>query len=64
MDDHSSARHIHFRLWQISVSAITLFVTAWGYTQHLVLGIAFTFLAKHIIVSVLAAGFDAERGRK
>ncbi len=51
-------RHVHFRLWQISICAVVILVTSWSYTLHLAIGLGATFLAKHILVAVLAAGLD------
>jgi len=58
VSDDQPLRRVHFRLWQISVSAVTVVVTCWSYTLHLALGLAATFLAKHILVAVLAAGLE------
>lgn len=50
------SRRVHFRLWQIAVCLITVFLTVWFFTFGVFPGIAFAFLAKHILVGVLAAG--------
>ncbi len=49
-------RRSQFRLWQITVSIVTLFLCFWFFTLGVFPGIAFLFLAKHILVAVLAAG--------
>jgi hypothetical protein len=58
MDEHSPLRRVHFRLWQISLSGVTVLVTGWSFTLGPMVGIAATFLAKHILVAILAAGLD------
>jgi hypothetical protein len=58
---------VHFRLWQISLSGVTVVVTGWCFTISPVVGIAATFLAKHVLVAILAAGLelpDVERERR
>lgn len=62
-DDHP-LRRVQFRLWQIVIAAVTIFVTCWTYTIHPALGLTATFLAKHILVAVLAAGFDLPEVRQ
>lgn len=44
------------RLLQITLAAGTVFATAWCYQIHIALGLTATFLAKHILVAILAAG--------
>ena len=44
------------RLMQIAIAALTIFATAWCYQMHIALGLTATFLAKHILVAILAAG--------
>ena len=64
--DGSPLRRVYFRLWQIGLAAVTVMVAAWCYTLTPVLGIAATFLAKHVLVAILAAGLtlpDDERER-
>jgi hypothetical protein len=55
-------RRAHFRAWQIAVALITVFLNVWLFTLHVVLGIAFAYLAKHILVGVLAAGLHYPQG--
>jgi len=49
-------QRINFRAQQIILTAITLGVTCWLWVIHPVLGIAATFLAKHVLVAILASG--------
>jgi hypothetical protein len=58
MDEHPRLRRIQFRLWQIGLSAVIVLVAGWCYTLSPVVGIAATFLAKHVLVGILAAGLD------
>jgi|SRR5262245_337551 len=52
----NSRQRIHFRLWQITMSAITLLVTIWFFTLNSLAGILALVVAKHIWVAILAAG--------
>ena len=62
-DDHP-LRRVHFRLWQITVSAVTLLLTVWCFQLDLMLGLAVTFLTKHVLVAVLAAGLNLPEPRR
>jgi hypothetical protein len=53
--DEPPARRVQARLLQVSLAAMTIFATAWCYQLHVALGLAATFLAKHILVAILAA---------
>ncbi len=54
--DEPPGQRVQRRLLQIAVAAATVFATAWCYQLHIALGLTATFLAKHILVAVLAAG--------
>ena len=54
--DESPQRRVQRRLLQIALAAATVFATAWCYQVHIALGLTATFLAKHILVAILAAG--------
>ena len=54
--DEPPSRRVQRRLLQITVAAATVFATAWCYQLHIALGLTATFLAKHILVAVIAAG--------
>lgn len=49
-------RRVNFRLWQITMSAITLLATLWCFTLNPIVGIIASFIAKHVLVAILAAG--------
>jgi hypothetical protein len=54
--DEPPRRRVQRRLLQIALAAATVFATAWCYQMHIALGLTATFLAKHILVAILAAG--------
>lgn len=49
-------RQVDFRLWQISLSAITLLITIWFFTLNTLAGILALVVAKHVWVAILASG--------
>ena len=53
--DEPPRHRVRTRLLQIGLAAATIFATAWCYQMHLALGLTATFLAKHILVAILAA---------
>lgn len=56
LHDESPARRIRAHLLQIGLAFVTVFVTVWLYQVNVLLGLTATFLAKHILVALLAAG--------
>lgn len=61
--DRPPSRRLQFRLWQVVVCALTLFVTGWCFTVHAAIGLTASFLAKHVIVAVLAMGLGLDDDR-
>lgn len=49
---------VHFRIQQVLLSVLTVGATAWLWKTHPILGLAATFIAKHILVAILAAGLS------
>jgi hypothetical protein len=47
---------VDFRLWQIVMSAGTVVVAGWFFTLNPMAGIIASFIAKHVLVAILAAG--------
>jgi hypothetical protein len=56
MPEHDPLERVHFRLWQIAASSVTVFGTAWLWVLNPIAGIIAAFLAKHILVAILASG--------
>jgi hypothetical protein len=54
--DEPPVGRVQRRLLQIALAALTVFATAWCYQFHVALGLTATFLAKHILVAILASG--------
>jgi hypothetical protein len=49
------SRRVRIRIFQVALAAATIFVTAWCYQLHIALGLTATFLAKHILVALIAS---------
>jgi hypothetical protein len=58
MDEYPPLRRVQFRLWQISLSAAVVLITGWCFTLSPFAGVTAAFLAKHVLVAILAAGLD------
>jgi hypothetical protein len=43
-------------LLHIALALLVVFATAWCYQIHVALGLTVTFLAKHVLVAILASG--------
>ena len=53
--DESPTGRVRSRLRYVVYAAATIFVTAYCYMLHPALGLAVTFVAKHVLVAILAA---------
>ncbi len=56
--EENPAYRVHFRLWQISLSAVTVLVLGWFWTMGPAAGLTASFVAKHVLVAILAAGLS------
>ena len=56
--DDDGLRRLHFRLWQLTVTAITFLVTGWCFTIGPIPAIIAVMVAKHVLVVVLVMGMD------
>ncbi len=64
MDESPPLRRIHFRLWQIGLSSVTVLITGWCYTLGPLAGITATLIAKHVLVAIIAAGLDLQNDER
>jgi hypothetical protein len=62
--DESPLRRVHFRLWQIMLTTVTIIVTCWFFTLHVAAGLIAVIFAKHILVAILAVGLDVAPPKK
>ncbi len=59
LSDDGDLRRVHFRIWQWTMSLLTVLATAWFITLGPIPGIIAVVVAKHILVAILVAGLDA-----
>lgn len=64
LGENDGLRRVHYRLWQIVMSMLTVFVTAWFCTLGPLPAILALCIAKHILVAILLMGLgvDAPEG--
>lgn len=49
---------LHFRLWQILMTALTVLVSGWFVTFGVIPAIISLMIAKHVLVAILMIGVD------
>ncbi len=62
--DENPLQRVHFRLWQISLTAATILLTGWFFTIGAIHGIIALLFAKHILVAILAMGLHLPPPKK
>ena len=58
--DNDGLHRVHFRLYQIACTMITVFLTAWFCTLGAVPAIVSLCIAKHILVAILLMGLGVD----
>ena len=61
--EHDRLNRLQFRLWQITIAAVTLVLTGWFCTMGVVPAIIALFVAKHVLVAILAVGLHHPEGQ-
>jgi len=62
--DDDRFRRLHFRLWQVAMSALTVLATAWLVTLGPIPGVLGLLTAKHILVAILVMGLGVDARRR
>jgi hypothetical protein len=62
--DRGGSDRLRLRLHQVTLSAITVLVTAWCVTRGTVPAIISLSIAKHILVAILAMGLGVDQPRR
>jgi hypothetical protein len=62
--DDGDIRRVHFRIWQWTISLMTVLATAWFITLGPIPGIIAVVVAKHILVAILVAGLGMNNTQK
>ena len=60
LGDHDGLRRMHSRLWQITLTALTVFLTAWCCTLGAIPAIVALMVAKHVLVAILMMGLGVD----
>jgi hypothetical protein len=63
--DEPPRSRVQRQLLRVAIAALTVLAAAWCYHLHIALGLTATFLAKHILVAVLASALQLpiEKGK-
>ena len=56
--DDDGRRRLHFRLWQLSITTITIMVAVWFTTMGVLPAILAWVVAKHVLVAIYLMGLD------
>jgi hypothetical protein len=62
--DDDGLKRLHFRLWQLLLTALTVLVTAWCCTLGAIPAIAALLTAKHVLVAILVMGLNVDAPRR
>jgi hypothetical protein len=63
LDGDDRLRRVHFRLWQLVLTALTIFVTGWFVSMGPVPAILALLVAKHVLVAILVMGLGVDASR-
>ena len=63
IEDRDPGR-LHFRLWQVAMSTLTILVTTWLITLGAIPGILALLTAKHILVAILVMGMGVDAANR
>lgn len=62
--DDDAPDHLRLRLWQLSLTALTILLTGWCFTLGWVPGICAAMVAKHVLVAILVMGLGVDQPRQ
>jgi hypothetical protein len=54
--DDDGLRRLHFRLWQVLMTGLTVLITTWFVTFGAIPAIIALMIAKHVLVAILMRG--------
>lgn len=63
IDGDDRLKRIHFRLWQLLLTAITVLITGWFVSMGPVPAILALLVAKHVLVAILVMGLGVDASR-
>jgi hypothetical protein len=60
LGDDDRLKRVHFRLWQLIITAATILITGWFCTFGIIPAILSLMVAKHILVAILVMGLGVD----
>jgi hypothetical protein len=64
VEDDDRLKRVQFRIWQITIVALTVLITGYFVTLGPVLAVLALLTAKHILVAVLVQGLGVDAARQ
>jgi hypothetical protein len=61
--DDDRMKRVHFRIWQILMTAITVLITGYFVTLGPVMAVLAIMVAKHVLVAILVQGLGVDAAR-
>jgi hypothetical protein len=61
--DDDRMKRVHFRIWQILMTAVTILVTGFFVTLGPVMAVLAIMVAKHVLVAILVQGMGVDAAR-
>jgi hypothetical protein len=64
VDDDGRLKRVHFRIWQIVMTTLTLLVTAYFVMMGPIAAVLSLMIAKHVLVAILVQGLGVDAPKK
>ncbi len=64
LDDDGRLKRVHFRIWQIVMTAVTVLITGYFCTLGVVAAVLALMIAKHVLVAILVQGLGVDAARQ
>jgi hypothetical protein len=63
LDGDDRLKRVHFRLWQVLLTALTILITGWFISMGPIPAILALLVAKHVLVAILVMGLGVDASR-
>jgi hypothetical protein len=60
LDGDDRLKRVHFRLWQLLLTALTILITGWFISMGPIPAILALLVAKHVLVAILVMGLGVD----
>jgi len=64
LGDDDPLKRVHFRIWQILMTALTVTITGYFVTLGPVMAVLALMVAKHVLVAILVQGLGVDAARQ